>query len=279
MRIRITCLINDSVGMEGFFWGEHGVSYLIETGGRYLLFDTGSSWEVLHHNLQQLKLNLNDISYIVLSHGHYDHTGGLMGVLSQSHYPTIVADPLLFNRKVSRNSETGEMREIGIPHSRVQVEALADLHLTIEPAEVLPGVTVTGRIPRLTNFEPTPPHMLTEVEGRLEPDWLLDDRSMVVDLGDRLVLLSGCCHSGLINTLLYVETMFGKPLATVAGGIHLNGAKPERIERTIGALQTHFQPDLLYFNHCTGLEATAALMNVFGERVKPFLVGTVLEYD
>jgi len=278
MEVKITCLTNDSVGMEGRFWGEHGASYLVESGPTRILFDTGSSWEIIEHNLRELQMDLRGVSHIVLSHGHYDHTGGLLGVLAHTRRPTLIADPLIFGRKVSENPQTGVQHEIGLPHPRRKVEALAVLCLTEGALEIIPGISVTGRIPRVTDFEQSPAHMLAEIDGALQPDLLLDDRSMVIDLGEKLVLLCGCCHAGLINTLQYVDGLYHKPLAAIIGGIHLNGAQPERIQKTVQALRDHCQLEKMHFNHCTGLEATAALLNAFGERVEPCLVADQFVY-
>lgn len=279
MNLRISCLANDSVGMDRPFWGEHGASYLIEAGEKRILFDTGTSWEILQHNLNELHMDLNGVSQVILSHGHYDHTGGLMGVLQHTDHPVLLGDPLVFNRKISRNPENGQEHDIGLPYTRAQVEALADVRLSKEAVDVLPGIRVTGRIPRVTGYEQIPPHMLIELDGGMQPDPLLDDRSVVIDLGGSLVLLCGCCHAGIINTLMYVDAMYHKPLKAVIGGIHLSGAKPERIERTVQELRTRFVPEKLHFNHCTGLHATAALLNAFGDQVDPCLAGAQLEYE
>ena len=279
MKLRISCLANDSVGMDKPFWGEHGASYLLETNGARILFDTGTTWDILQHNLKILDLNLGGVSQVILSHGHYDHTGGLLGVLQHTQHPLLLGDPLVFNRKVSRNSKTGQDHEIGVPHSRHQLEELSEVRLSVEPVEVLPGIMVTGRIPRLTDYEHIPPSMLAEIDGTLQPDPLLDDRSIVIDLGDSLVLLCGCCHAGIINTLMYTDDLYHKPFKAVIGGIHLSGAKAERIERTVQELKHRFKPEMLHFNHCTGLQATASLINAFGDRVDPCLSGSQLEYE
>lgn len=278
MNFQITCLNNDTVGMDKGMWGEHGVSYLVEHGQDRILFDTGTSWEIVAHNIKTLDLPPEGISHIVLSHGHYDHTGGLMGALDWISGPTVVADPLLFNRKISRNPKTGEEHEIGIPHSREKVAEKASLLLTEEAVEIAPGITVTGRIPRNTRYEKTPDYMLVEMEDERKQDIMLDDRSIVLETEKGLVLLTGCCHAGLINTLQYVRSRFQQPVYAAIGGIHLVGASQERIERTIEALATDFPLAEMYFNHCTGLPATIALTNAFGERVKPCLAGSQLEF-
>ncbi len=278
MIFRITCLNNDAVGMDSGMWGEHGISYLIEKGDSRILFDTGTSWEILAHNLDKKNLSLSSISHIVLSHGHYDHTGGLLWVLSQTQKPTLVADSLIFNQKYARRDNSDKLIEIGIPYTRQQIEEKAHLLLTDEMVEILPGITVTGRIPRLTSFEKAPQSMLVEMNGEMQPDTLQDDRSIVLQTEKGLVLLTGCCHAGLINTLTEIRSRFAKPIFAITGGIHLVGANAERVQKTIDALRDEFKPAEMYFNHCTGHDAIIALSNAFGEQVKPCLAGAVLEF-
>ena len=196
MTFRITCLNNDTVRMDKGMWGEHGVSYLIEKDNDRILFDTGTSWEIVKHNLKEMGIQLNDVTQIVLSHGHYDHTGGLMGALEQIQQPRLVADPLIFNKKFSRNLDTGELHEIGMPYACELVQDKASLLLTREPVALRPGMTVTGRVTCQTGFEQTPQNMLVEVDGALEQDTLPDDRSMILATDKGLVLLTGCCHAG-----------------------------------------------------------------------------------
>ncbi len=278
MTFRITCLNNDSVGMDSGMWGEHGISYLIEKGNQRILFDTGTSWEILDHNLKKKKMTLDNVSHVVLSHGHYDHTGGLLWVLSQLKMPTLVADPIIFNQKYSDRGEGKELVEIGIPFTREQIEEKANLLRSAEPVEIMESVIVTGRIPRITSFEKAPQSMLVEIDGEKQPDTILDDRSIVLQTEKGLVLLTGCCHAGIINTLFEIRSRFGKPVYAITGGIHLVGASEERVQKTIEALRDEYKQAEMYFNHCTGLDAIIALTNAFGKQVKPCYAGTILEF-
>jgi 7,8-dihydropterin-6-yl-methyl-4-(beta-D-ribofuranosyl)aminobenzene 5'-phosphate synthase len=106
----------------------------------------------------------------------------------------------------------------------------------------------------------------------------MDDRSIVLNTEKGLVLLCGCCHAGIINTLNYVRSISRQKIHAVIGGIHLVGAKPTRIDSTLGELQNIFQPDEMYFNHCTGRQAIVALTQTFGERVKPYVAGQELVF-
>jgi 7,8-dihydropterin-6-yl-methyl-4-(beta-D-ribofuranosyl)aminobenzene 5'-phosphate synthase len=276
--MQITCLDNDCVSMRGGFWGEHGLSFLIEIADCQILFDTGTSAEILSHNLDILDKDLHTVTHLVLSHGHRDHTGSLEWALQKTNSPTLVADPLVFENKVFRNKKSGEIRSIGSPITRDQAALRASLMLTAEEFQVAPGVYVTGRIPRRTEFEKIPNEMLVERDGVVSPDSLEDDRSIVIT-GDRgLVVVCGCCHAGLINTLLYVREHHTGAIHAILGGIHLVGASHDRIESTIHSLKYDFKPETLYLNHCTGNEAYFALQAAFGEAVKPYPAGMILEF-
>jgi 7,8-dihydropterin-6-yl-methyl-4-(beta-D-ribofuranosyl)aminobenzene 5'-phosphate synthase len=276
-KFSITCLVNDHVNMEGGFWGEHGLSMLIESHEVCLLFDTGTSADILSHNLRVLKRDLKDVTHIVLSHGHYDHTGGLQWVLSQVSSPQIIADPATFDKKFSREEKKAAV-STGSPLSREQVEKSGNLHVTVEPYRIAPNITVTGWIPRLTTYETTPSTFYIEAEGKLEHDQVLDDRSIVLETERGLVLVCGCCHAGLINTLMHIKESFNRPILAVVGGIHLIGASANRISKTQSALRDEFSPESLHLNHCTGDEAYTSMKCLMGTRVKPFLAGDRLEF-
>lgn len=274
----ITCLVNDQVAMESGFWGEHGLSFLIETPEQTVLFDTGTSPTILEHNLKVLQKNLKAVSHIILSHGHYDHTGSLDWVLEQVEKPLLISDPATFDPKYVQSERYKSDKMIGSPMNREQVEQRAQLHVTVEPYKINERLTVTGWIPRRTSFEATPKNYVVEQDGKLVSDQLLDDRSLLLEVEQGMVVICGCCHAGLINLLDYVQENFERPIYAVVGGIHLVNASQERIDKTLASLRGELCPEKMYLNHCTGDEAYHALKREFGTRVKPFFAGDSLEY-
>ncbi len=274
---RITCLINNDVAFDSRVWGEHGLSFLIESSEGKVLFDTGQSGEALAHNLAVLNLSLQDVNDVVLSHGHYDHTGGLPYLLTLPKRFNIIASEHVFEPKFS--TRYNPLRYIGLPVSRQMLETSANLILSEEQVQVLPNVFVTGNIPLQSEFEQGDKPLVLLENGKTKPDPVADDRAMVLALSDSLIVLLGCCHAGIINTLRYVQNTFQKPIFAVMGGSHLKPASPGRIAATITTLQTEFSSIQRYhLNHCTGFEALHALKNAFGSQVNPFLAGETLEF-
>lgn len=275
-KFRISCLDNDSVKIFEGFWGEHGLSFLVETDGQSVLFDAGTTGTVMDHNLQMLKKDLSGVSHIVLSHAHYDHTGALDWVLDRTRNPVLVADPDIFLERIS--SREGQEKQTGVPARQDAVEKRSQVVLTTEPFEIGGGITVTGRIPRLNAYEKGNPKMLIRQGGELVTDVFIDDRSLVLEAEDGLVVLLGCCHAGLINTLTYVKERFEAPVKAVIGGTHLLEAGPEQLAWTIRELEEKFRPEGLYLNHCTGFNAMNAFRNALGSRLREMPAGEVLEF-
>jgi 7,8-dihydropterin-6-yl-methyl-4-(beta-D-ribofuranosyl)aminobenzene 5'-phosphate synthase len=285
--LKITCLINNEVIFGPPVWGEHGLSYLVETPQTQVMLDTGHSPEVLAHNLKVLKKvragsepapTFDRLSHVVLSHGHYDHTGGFAHLLEGVPSFRLVASPRVFEPKYS--TRTTPPHAIGFSLTQSQVAEKVEIIFQVEPLEIAEGITVTGRIPRQTEFEVGEPDLRCEQGGELVIDPFEDDRALVLEAAEGVVVLLGCAHSGLINTLYEVRRLFDRPILAVLGGCHLMPAGSERIARTVDALQRDF-PDIqaLRLNHCTGSKALFALHDAFGDRVRPFLAGETIEFE
>jgi 7,8-dihydropterin-6-yl-methyl-4-(beta-D-ribofuranosyl)aminobenzene 5'-phosphate synthase len=275
-KFRISCLDNDSVKIFNSFWGEHGLSFLVERDDRMILFDAGTTAAVMDHNLRLFEKDQSGVSHIVLSHAHYDHTGGLDWVLDQTQNPILVADPDLYLERIS--SRDGQIKPTGIPVKKEKVESRSQVVITTELCRIGEGITVTGRIPRLNPYEKGNPKMLIRRGGELETDNFIDDRSLVLEVEDGLVVLLGCCHAGLINTLVYVKERFSAPIKAVIGGTHLLEASPEQLAWTIGELKEKFQPEQMFLNHCTGFNAMVAFRNALGSKLHEMPAGEVLEF-
>lgn len=276
--ISITCVVDNEVAFGSPFRGEHGLAFFIRTPDAAVLFDTGQSPQVLAHNLEAAGIRLEQVTHLVLSHGHYDHTGGLPHVLSKMDRPALIAAPGVFENKFSGRHEPP--KPIGLPIPREELAHKTRLTLRDQPSPIGRFVTVTGVIPRETDFETVDAKLLHEERGRIEPDPLHDDQSLVLDTEKGLVAVLGCCHAGLINTLRQVRRISPRPITAVLGGSHLQPAGSAQIAATIAALRTEFASiETFRLNHCTGWKALMALRDAFGEKVQPFTAGERLEFN
>jgi len=277
MTVRCTILCENSVPSQFGLIGEHGFACHLETAEGSYLFDTGQGQGLLG-NARILQKDLRELRAIILSHGHYDHTGGLPDALHQTGPIDVYGHPALFDQ---RYRATGQLqRFIGIPHRREYLEALgARFRLTTRWQQIGPGVYLSGEIPRQTEFEQGDAKMtaVTSSGERLRPDPLTDDLSLVVETPAGLVVLLGCAHAGMINILRCVcRQLPGKPIHTVLGGTHLGFADDSQFEQTLAALD-EFGIERLAVSHCTGLSRAAQLQSRLGERFCFATVGTVLE--
>jgi len=256
-------MLSDNTVKTPGLLGEHGVSFLIESGDESLLLDTGEG-SVLRHNVDKLKVDLQRVGKVVLSHGHYDHTGGLKAVLASGSEKAVFGHPDLFGKKVAIRK--GKRLAIGIPYRREELEQLgATFHLSKDPVEVADGIMTTGAIPRVTDFEEVDKTLHVEEGGERVRDELRDDLSLIVDTPQGLVLLLGCCHAGVINTLWRVIGLAGKRrFAAVIGGMHLVSVGEKQLTQTIHTLRS-FEIDRIFPCHCTGAKASIRLWNALGE--------------
>jgi len=272
--MKVTCVVDNAVCDHSTFWGEHGLTFLIETKSGCVLFDTGRSGTVLLHNLELLGIEPEAINALAISHAHYDHTGGLPTLLDQIARIPLYAHPDLFRERFSRREE---LKSVGLPLEREVLEQRLAFQLSARPTEILPGVWTTGEITDRAEPEGRSAHHLVRgVEG-WEPDPYRDDMALVLETGKGLVVLCGCCHAGLLNTLAHVRRTFGVDITAVAGGTHLLQADEAHMRRVIEVLRELGVPRL-YLNHCTGQRAYVTLARAFGETVAPCPVGTTFEF-
>ena len=265
---------------------EHGLSLLVtvydEEGNHTILFDTGYSRVGVPHNMKLLNVNLNDIEAIVVSHGHMDHTGSLYSILEQIPHPV----PLILHPEVFQYP-----RYFGLPDGRkllfpktLDRKVLKNRGVEIKESKApvfLAGgmIAVTGEVERVTDFEKGLPNALMEKNGKMEKDPISDDMGIVINLKAKgLIVLSGCSHAGIINTILHAIQMTGvNTVYGVFGGFHLSGPTFEPIiEQTIVELKK-IRPQFLVPMHCTGWNAIQRFAEEFPNAFVLNSVGTKFE--
>ncbi len=273
---RVTCLVDNSVDLSSHLWAEHGSAFLVETCDSKVLFDTGQSGEVLAHNLSVLEKDLSNLAAVVLSHGHHDHTGGLELALSMGGDLEVVAHPAVFDERIARYANAPD-KSIGIPFSRAYVEARRNLRLARDPVEVADGVFTSGQVPRGAGPEPPDSRLMARRGDQWVADPFLDDQSLVIETRQGLVVIMGCCHAGLINTLDHIRSTFSQRVHAIMGGTHLARADYPTLRESVIAAKD-YGVLYAYVGHCTGVRGLLAFADVFGERGRQCPVGLSLKF-
>jgi 7,8-dihydropterin-6-yl-methyl-4-(beta-D-ribofuranosyl)aminobenzene 5'-phosphate synthase len=278
MTVRITILSENLIG-RAMGAGEHGFSAFIETDGGNYLFDTGGGRTVVENSLA-LNKDLRTVKKIFLSHGHNDHTGGLPQVLNLTGPVDVHVHPDIFLDHMAIRKEDGleSRRFAGITYKRSYLEFMgARFILNSGFHEVEKGMVLTGEVPRKTLFEKNDPKLFREVDGKVVPDSLPDDQSLILDTGKGLVLIFGCAHSGMINIINHVvQKMKKNHFHAILGGTHLDFLTPEQLEESIRCLK-QMKVDRIGVSHCTGFRGACRLQQEFGERFFYGWVGSGLE--
>jgi len=256
-------------GTESKLGNEHGLSLWIEAGGQHVLFDTGQT-DLLLTNALALGIDLTLADAIVLSHGHYDHTGGLAAVLDMAPKARVFLHPEATEAKYSlKDSGT---RSIGMSAEAGQALAGRRITWTATPTTLWPGISVTGHVPRLDAQEDTGGEFYLD-ESCSTPDRLLDDQALWIETDHGVSVVLGCAHAGVMNTLHYIRRLAEvDSFHTVLGGMHLLRASPERIDKTEAALKG-YQLKRLAPGHCTGEDVIKRFSETFGRRYAACGVG------
>lgn len=258
----IISVLADNRAPEGFI-REHGLALWVETDGMRLLFDTGQGTALIE-NAEKIGIRLALADAVILSHGHYDHTGGLAHMLSEARFPRVFCHPSTL--RVRYSIHDGVAKDVSIREpDRVAVEQLPSVRFCrlTEPFLLSETVGISGPVPRVVDFENPGGPFFLDPEG-LEADVLEDDMALWITTPHGLVVCVGCAHAGIVNTLHHVMNISGSAgrIRAIIGGLHLTSASDERIERTIKELQA-FSPEVIVPCHCTGERALAALADAF----------------
>lgn len=257
MPLTITALVENHPGEHKALIHEHGLSLHIDTGTHRILFDTGQS-DALIHNARQLGISLADLDYVVISHGHYDHSGGFTALARAASGFKLVTGQGFFEKKFARAGHSREflgnsfgpdfLREKGIGHVTPDRDLMA----------LCPGVYVLSGFPRKHGDETVNPRFKLLKNGAFRDDPFDDEIMLALNTPRGLVAVLGCSHPGMKNMLDAVRERLKKPIHAVMGGTHLVEADARSLERSVDYLEKH-GVNIVGVSHCTGDAAMAAL--------------------
>ncbi|MFO7727013.1 MAG: MBL fold metallo-hydrolase [Desulfonatronovibrio sp.] len=263
-KVKITIVVDNKAGRD--LDSEHGFAAWIEASGKRILFDTGQG-QALAGNAARLDIPLDKADHLVLSHGHYDHGGGIVQVMEQSGSAIIHLHPDALIKRYSLDAKR-KSRPVGLSEETIGfLESLPSerVHWIKQSEYILPGIGLTGPIPRTDSDEDVGGLFYTDQQGNSK-DLINDDQALWIDTDKGLVVCTGCAHSGIINTLNYIKKITGKTeIRAVAGGFHLMGAKRARVEKTVDELE-NISPEVIAPCHCTGDEARGFIKERLGDR-------------
>lgn len=272
--IRVLSLVENCADKAGLL-GEHGLAMWVEIRGKRVLFDIGQGLALVR-NAQQLGVDLTRADAVVLSHGHYDHTGGLAAALALAPSAKVFAHPQAFLRRFARYAE-GKGRDVGMREPDKVAAQVSEGTETTQPVEVVPGLWATGPVPRQTDFEDASGPFFLD-SACLRPDPLEDDQALFFRTEGGVAVLLGCAHAGVVNTLAYVRRLAGgAPVLAAMGGMHLRNAPKGKLEQTLAAME-RMEVRRLRPCHCTGMRAVAAIWNRFPGRCGTWAAGEAAEF-
>ncbi len=258
--VKIAILTENTVNARGLL-AEHGLSVLVEAKGRRLLFDAGQSG-VYRHNAGRMGISLEELDGIVLSHGHYDHTGGLEEYAGEKP-PVVYMRRTALEKKLCTGRDKTAFREIGIPWRERKMPFA--FHFTKEKEEIFPDIYVLGEIPAVVPQEKQPGLFYVQRGERILPDPMADEQLLVIRTDEGLAVFAGCAHVGILNCLERVKGAFpGERFRFLLAGMHLRGCGNRRIEDTVQGLRGYGFAHIIPL-HCTGTEAIARMREAFGK--------------
>jgi len=280
-RLKLTVLVDDSPNTNRrSLKAKHGLSLLIETyaagANLRILVDTGPTPNITLQNAGILDVDMKKIDLVALSHGHYDHTGGLIEILKRiNRQVPVVAHPRAFNPKFAYKPG---LKSIGAEFDQsLVIDAGGVLVLARNPVKMADGAMMSGEIPRQTPFEKVK-GFWTIKDGCFVADHIIDDQALFVNIMNQgLVTITGCAHSGIINTVRHGQRITGiESVYAIIGGLHLEKMDESRIRASVDEL-SRINPRVIYPCHCTGSKAIEQLLDSFENRCRPLRTGDILE--
>ncbi|MCI9396855.1 MAG: MBL fold metallo-hydrolase [Lachnospiraceae bacterium] len=257
-------LLENNLSRNRALAAQHGLSFLVETGGRKLLFDC-SAGKAARKNAEKMHVSLKDVDYVIVSHSHYDHAGGYPDMASHGVHAPLVTGPRFFEEKYARNGDIYTYLGCGFGPELLKKKGIG--HLVCE--ETMPlfdGCYVVGGFARTYEFEKPPARFVRLTGSGMVEDDFPDEVCLVLEDPKGLIVIAGCSHPGILNMLETVRSRFGRPVYAVFGGSHLVEADEDRLSGMIDIIRD-MGIRMAGFNHCTGDEAQERLRAAGGGTV------------
>jgi len=280
-KVELAVLVEDSANpAKPDLLAKHGLSFFVKAqtsdGEVSVMMDTGPSPDVLLHNVDMMGIDLRKTEVVMLSHAHYDHTDGLIEALKRMEKGVpVVAHPNIFDPKFKVKPS---LKFIGASFKPSDVEAVGGMLLLVAgPVKIADGIMATGEVERKVAFEKVEGFWTVD-NGRFVEDIMPDDQSLIINIdGKGLVVVAGCAHSGIINTIKHAQNITGADrVYAVLGGFHLVKADDKRIQATVNEL---LKLDLNFIGpcHCTGSKAVNKIAEALGDRCRPLHTGDIVQ--
>jgi 7,8-dihydropterin-6-yl-methyl-4-(beta-D-ribofuranosyl)aminobenzene 5'-phosphate synthase len=247
--IILRTLLENQLSQNRALTAEHGLSFLVETGGKKILFDC-SAGKAARQNAKKMNVSLKDVDYVVLSHSHYDHAGGYLDMVEHGVRAPLITGPRFFEEKYARDG--GKYVYLGCGFGEDLLKKYKIEHQVCEKSITLfEGCHVAGGFERKYDFEKAPARFVRQTSTGMEADDFPDEVCLVIETPKGLVVIVGCSHPGILNMVETVKNRFHSPVYAVFGGSHLVEADTERLSRTMDMLR-EMGIGMAGFNHCTG---------------------------
>ncbi|KEF36794.1 metal-dependent hydrolase, beta-lactamase superfamily II [Schinkia azotoformans MEV2011] len=278
--MKLSVLVDNNTLIDRYFLGEPALSFFIEDDGKRILFDTGYS-DIYIRNADKMKIDLRNLDYVVLSHGHVDHTWGLTHIIRLHmetknekmiyNTPTVIGHPLIFNTKLFDS-----IGEIGSILSHEKLSRHFPVHLTKDPLWLTDRLVFLGEIKRTFDFEGIDFIGQVVLEQGNVNDYIRDDTAIVYKASEGLVIIAGCSHSGICNIVEHAKEVCQEDrIVDIIGGFHLQNPTKKQLDNTVQYIK-ELNPIKLHACHCTDLKSKIALSRV--ANIEEVGVGLQLSY-
>lgn len=276
MTVKITVLCDNHAIINSYLKAEPGLSFYIEDQGKTMLFDTGLS-EVFLENAQKLGISLEHLDYVVLSHGHDDHTGGLVRLMEYYKAKGIVHRPKLLAHPAALKPKEAHGMSIGNVLSEPSLRLFFEPVLTKAPLALTERLLFLGQMKRRFEFEAQSPTGYILRDGQKIPDNLEDDTALAYNGKEGLVIITGCSHSGICNITEQAKELWGESrVQDIIGGFHLLHPTPQQAAGTLDYLK-ELRLKKIHPCHCTGFDYLCRIHDLYP--LEEMGCGVILEYD